>query len=169
MGARNRTVILTVFALILGTAMIGCYGDRVEFNKGEVYYKDGGTKEDAEKLGQYLVELKFFDGVEKSVQLIKRDGRDVVRFVIQDEYLDQPETETSFQAIAFLLSEDVFDGDPVDVDLTDDTFETKKTIVYSDALETGTKMSDPTVEEMPEDSTAAGDEESTADQPGDGM
>jgi len=65
------------FALtLICVSSIGCgpnFGEKLELEKTEIYYKDGATQADAQRLGDKLTEMKFVDGNPKSVQLLKRD------------------------------------------------------------------------------------------------
>lgn len=54
-----------LFFLCIATQMLlSCsnYGDKLEFNATEVYYKDGVTEAEATQLGNYLVTSEFADG-----------------------------------------------------------------------------------------------------------
>ena len=51
----------------------GCgYGPKVESGNIEVYYKDGATKAEAERLSAYLNKLWAGPGGKRSVQLTKK-------------------------------------------------------------------------------------------------
>lgn len=121
-------------ALLLVVVLAGCYGDKLEVNGGEVYYKEGATQADAQKLGDYLNEIGYFNGEEKSVQLQKEGDRFVFRAVIQEEYIDDPKIASGFEIIGAQISKEVFDGAPVDVHLTDEYLETKKTVPFNPSV-----------------------------------
>jgi hypothetical protein len=62
-----------LFFLIATQLLISCsnYGDKLEFNATEVYYKGGVTEAEATQLGNYLVTSGFAEGTTKSVQLVR--------------------------------------------------------------------------------------------------
>ena len=128
----NRSVLSAIALTAVALLFVGCtnYGEKKVFNKGEVYYTEGIDTADVDKLGNYLVEVEFFDGREKSVQLQKNGEGYVFRVVMQDEYFGKEETTKTFRLIGKLLSSQVFDDAPVDVELTDEYFETKETVPY---------------------------------------
>ena len=62
---------------LLCVSSVGCgpnFGEKLVINKTDIFYKDGATREDAERLGAVLEKLEFIDGNKKSVQLLKQDG-----------------------------------------------------------------------------------------------
>lgn len=117
--------------LLLSVALIsGCgYGKKLEFNGGELYYTDNVNEESATRLGNYLVEKKFFDGKKKSVQLDKQDGVIQFRMVVIEDYKSRKEfSPVIFQVMALQLSESVFDGQPVEVHLCDNKLKTLEVV-----------------------------------------
>jgi len=111
----------------------GCstYGDKVEVNsKSTVYYKDGGTKEQAQKVGSFLLRNNYFDdSTSKSVQVTKSNDTSIVRFVVDEEKMKSvPDAELIFSAIQFLLKDSVFNGKPTRVVLANDVFDDIKVI-----------------------------------------
>lgn len=112
---------------------IGCspYGDKVEVNsKSEVYYKDGATKEEAQKLADFLLRLNFFDDQsERSVQMVKLKDTSVVKFVVNEEKLkNNPDLEAGFKDMHLLIKDSVFAGKPTKVLLTNDEFKEIKSV-----------------------------------------
>lgn len=80
-------LLLPVILLVSSCDLFNNYGKKVEFGKNEVYYKgDGVTEKDAQKLGDYLTEQKYFDDENpKSVQ-VTHDGEDyIVHFVVDEK------------------------------------------------------------------------------------
>jgi pectate lyase len=104
---------------------VGCksYGDKIKINdQSEVYYKDGATKEEAQKLGDFLLKNNYFDTkTEKSVQLTKDADTFDVRFVVDKARAQESlkETQETFSALGMLLSMEVFGGKYVSVMLAD--------------------------------------------------
>ena len=120
-----------LFPILTLALLTACgYGESVTFNGTEVYYKDGATLEDAEKLGEYLVESEFADGVEKSVMIVKNeDGEYVFRMVVQEGA--EEGNDALFGLMAMGISMSAFDGEPVHFEACDVLFNTLKTVPYS--------------------------------------
>jgi hypothetical protein len=115
--------------------LAGCsqgFGTRLEFNGGELYYTATVTPAEAQKLGQYLIKEKFFDGTPKSVQLNKNKSTYEFRFVVK-KGLD---TDPSFVDLAKVfckeLSEDVFEGSPVETHFCDDQLRTLRIVIATE-------------------------------------
>lgn len=123
-----------ILIFILSVLLISCntYGEKLEFNKTEVYYTNKVKKEEAEKLGKYLVSSKFADGRAKSVQLTKNEesGNYVFRMVTNEKAANSKTYETVFKLVATQISDSVFNSAPVDFDVCDNTFNTIKTIKF---------------------------------------
>ncbi|KYG71450.1 hypothetical protein EV198_3326 [Roseivirga ehrenbergii] len=103
------------------------YGEKLEFNGTDVYYTDLVTEADAQRLGEYLVDSEFADGNGKSVQLTKRDSTYLFRMVVIDGVTEDSTKDISFKALAMLISMQVFDGAPVELEACSNTFETLRT------------------------------------------
>lgn len=58
--------------LVLTAIVTACnsYGTKLEYSSTEVYYTDLVKKEEAEKLGNFLISSEFADGKKKSLQQI---------------------------------------------------------------------------------------------------
>ena len=128
--------------LIVFLSLVVCknYGKKLEFNKGEVYYKSPITDLEAKELGEYLTEKDFFDGNPKSLQLVKQDDIYKLRFVIKKEMRESKDILNSLEQISALTSSAVFDDSPVEVDICDNYFNTVseiKGIKYGKSLEFG--------------------------------
>lgn len=161
----NRSALSAIALVTFAFLFAGCmnYGEKKEFNKGDLYYTEGVDVADVDKLGEYLVEADFFDGVEKSVQLQKNGDRYVFRVVMQDEFLGKEETTRNFRLIGMLLSSQVFNDAPVDVELTDAYFETQEEIPFVGGDDQG--IPDDMTSETDGDTTVT----STSDQSADSM
>ncbi|MEZ4874699.1 MAG: hypothetical protein R2793_04445 [Flavobacteriaceae bacterium] len=114
-----------LFALFI----ISCsgYGEKLVYDGTEVYYKEGVSEDLARKTGAYLQEMGFTDGTTKSVQLTK-DSVHHFRMVVQDQYATDTSMDINFEALAFLLSEEVFDGENIRFELCNNTFKTLREI-----------------------------------------
>lgn len=128
------------FTLLIGLSfLIGCsgYGKKLDYNGTEVYYTSKVEKADAEKLGDYLVKSKFADGGEKSIQLTKDDEKNifVFRMVTTKEAAESKMYETVFKLFTKTISDSVFNKQPVDFHVCDNTFNTLKVIAFEDKKE----------------------------------
>jgi hypothetical protein len=150
----NKFFLLAAAAVLLASCGHN-YGDKVTNGHIETYYKDGITKEQAERTARFLYEIDMESGndttVEKSTQLTKTGDTVSFRMVVQDaKYKDMFElsaadtsaggkqllaqkigdAEYLFQVIGNIISDSVFSGRPVNVDLTDNRLKTIRTIHY---------------------------------------
>ena len=113
--------------LILLTACSG-YGKKLEYNDTEVYYTSEVTQQEAEDLGEYLVRSKFANGKSKSVQITKdkETNHYVFRMVTTPEAAENKMYEALFKAVAIQISDSVFNKNPVDFHVCNNTFKTLK-------------------------------------------
>ena len=117
----KKLVALFCFAALLVTAC-NSYGDKIKINdKSEVYYKDGASKDDAQRLGNFLLKNSYFDSLsEKSVQLTKNKDTFDVKFVVDKAKVEQQgNSEFLFQILGAAISSEVFANKPVKVILAD--------------------------------------------------
>lgn len=109
------------------------YGTKLKFKKGELYYTKNATKEEAEKLGNYLVAQNFFtDDHAITVQLDRAGDTTLFRFVVKDEFISKDDYAAQAASFCNSLSKDVFNNKPVIIHFCDDHLKTKK-IVYPTA------------------------------------
>jgi hypothetical protein len=143
---------------------IGCsgYGEKVEYEGTEIYFKDGATKEDADKMGAHLVKTSYADGNRKSVMLVRNPSNNnmVVRLVVDTNKLNAF-TEMAFMFLGAAYSKDVFDNQPVDLELCDNTFKTVKTFSHEELKKFDIDDSGDTDE--PDSEPEANEEEVTED------
>jgi hypothetical protein len=109
------------------TALPG-YGTMLTFNNGELYYTENVTVDEANKLGEFLVETELFDGTRKTVQLDKQNGVYQFRVVVLPGYLDKPEMKTFFRVFGKDICSEVLAGQPLEIHMTDDFLKTKRVI-----------------------------------------
>lgn len=125
----------SVFSLLLLFLLIGCtgYGKKLEYNGTEVYYTKEIQKEEAVKLGEFLVRSKFADGRTKSVQLTKNteNGHYVFRMVTNEKAQTNETYEILFKALAIQVSDSVFNKHAVDFDVCNNRFETVKSLAFT--------------------------------------
>lgn len=121
--------ILAIIALFI-IAACSNYGEKVNFNGTDVYYKDGISIEQVNNLGAHLIKNEFADGGEKSVQLVKDETTGNLTFRMVVSPGNEEGNDMIFKLFAKQLSEEVFDGVPVDFQLCDNTFKTIKAFTY---------------------------------------
>lgn len=90
-----------------------------------VYFKGKITKEEAQKLGQYLVNLKYFDEENnRDVILTQGKGEYIVRFIVSREKYKQnrEEVDQTFKVYQHMISTYAFGGQKATLILTDTKF-----------------------------------------------
>lgn len=129
---KNLKIILLFSISILFIKCSG-YGKKLQFGKTEVYYTSKVEKKDAKSLGNFLVSSGFAGDNEKSVQLSKDDenGNYQFRMVTTKEAANSKSYETIFKLYAKQISDSVFNKQPVDFHICDNTFSTLKVIPFN--------------------------------------
>lgn len=122
---------LTIAGLLVAAVTVsGCdlngYGSRLEFQGNDLYYTDAVTEAEAQKLGDFLVDQKFFDDSKRrSVQLTKEGETYQFRMVVVDDYKSMKGVyPNSFRALASTISRKVLDGKKLEFHLCNDKLET---------------------------------------------
>jgi hypothetical protein len=137
----------SVLLLWLAVSLTACndYGKKVkiEGTKGDVYYKDGATESQAEKVGNYLKEVGFIGNEKRaSIQLEKDNGEYTVRFVYDKDFYEKNKSfEEVFKQMGAKLSEDIFDGEKVNIALADNKFKDYEIIRYDKTVNLILRMS----------------------------
>ena len=122
-------VVSLLFLALQGCGLFSDHGTKLTFGASELYYKDGVSKEEAQKLGEYLQAQGFFDDqAPKSVQIVKKDDRYIFKLIIEPDKIVEEGTERSLRFASMDIAADVFNQAKVDIDLTDELFKTQKTI-----------------------------------------
>lgn len=105
------------------------YGEKLEFGKGELYYKAPISKELANKLGNFLVESGFFGNENAvSVQLLKENDTHQFRMVVKEGKENDESLTDVFKLFGSQISEAVLDGAKLEYHLCDKYFKTLKVI-----------------------------------------
>lgn len=100
-------------------------GTMASFGKSEINYSTGISKEQAEKLSQFLQKVKFFTKESPAtVQVRKAGEKTQVRFVIREDKIDDKLVRLRFRFFARGISKEIFDGKPVEVHFTDSHLKT---------------------------------------------
>lgn len=130
-----------LLAIVVLASLSSCtdYGKKlkIEGTKAEVYYKgDGVTEEDAKKTGEFLKKENFF-GADKgaSVQISKDGDAYIMRFVYdKDVYDTLKNIDNLFKILAARASQEIFNGNKVNIALASKTFKDYKTIPYDEQV-----------------------------------
>lgn len=126
-----KNLLLVLFAAFL----VSCspnYGEKIDVQGADLYYKDSITLAQAEKIKNYLIEQQFFgdqadSGVGKSIQLAISDSTFAFRFPVK-KGIDQDEQYIAqLKLIAGQLTELM--GQQVDIHLCDENLETIRTVI----------------------------------------
>ena len=127
-----KKILVTTFAavttLLLFAGCLNNYGTKLEFNGGELYYTETVTEAEANKLGEFLVESGYYDGEEKTVQIVKEAGTYQFRMVSKEGVAEDPEFIEVAGLYAQQMSEYVFNGAPVEVHFCDDHLKTLRIV-----------------------------------------
>lgn len=124
-----------ILPLLLLLAFAACtnYGKKVKFGTIEVYYKDGVSKAEADHMARVLQGVLDRTNPEakqrKSFQLTKPNDTVLLRMVVdKDRLAGIP--DASFQAILVMVSDSVFGGRPVNMELTNEKFSALKKLPF---------------------------------------
>jgi hypothetical protein len=121
----NRVLILGIVAAAFLEACAD-YGDRLDFGKGRVYYKDGVTEETARRLGELLRRRGLRSGepyfnvkTRRDVQVLRLEGTPCVRFFVVPGQLG-PGICAGFENLMKpALEHEVFEDEPIRLQLCD--------------------------------------------------
>ena len=122
--------LLYLILALLCVSSIGCgpnFGEKLVIRETEIYYKDGATKADAQRLGELLEKLTFIDGNRKSVQLLKRDDVWEFRMAV-GKGGNSEETRQYMKLYCLELSGGCFDGETVEVHICNQKLESKSVV-----------------------------------------
>lgn len=126
-----KPLILFLLAAITLTSCTN-YGKKVKNSNIEVYYNDGITEEQAQKTADYIYKLDTDPETKdnkKSFQLNKDGDTINCKMVVNEEkFKDIP--VSSFEAIGGLISDNVFDGKPVNMVLSNNKFKPLQTVYF---------------------------------------
>jgi hypothetical protein len=104
-------------------------GTLIEFNRGKLFYTSAVSREEAQKLGEFLFRERFFDGNPKDVQLHKEGRTYEVRLVVQEGTERNPQTVEVMKQFGVEISNRVFESAPVDIHLCDTFLRTIRVVV----------------------------------------
>jgi len=113
--------------LALGLFACSNYGDKVSKENLEVYYKDGATKEEAQKTLDKLYNKE--DKEKKSLQLSKSGDTINFKMVIDEKKMKDLSDDDIF-LMSHYLSDTVYNGAPVNIIFADNKFVTIRTVAF---------------------------------------
>lgn len=111
---------------------VGFLGTELTFSKAKLYYVVPVTEAEAKKLGDYLVANSRFGNTPATVQLRKSGSTYIYRFPVQAGHDQDEDHIRVVKQFGMELSQQVFDGAVVDVDLCDETMRTLRVVRASD-------------------------------------
>ena len=127
-----KNLLPAIIGLLLLASCSNNYGTKVSKEYLEVFYKEGISKEMAEKTLDYLLPEWRDDGEKtktKSVQLSKNGDTIVFKAVSVMEVMNKMD-ETVFYNMGSELSAKLYNNAPVNVVLTDEKFKPLRTYVF---------------------------------------
>jgi hypothetical protein len=123
------------FFLITISFLSSCtnYGKKVTKGMVEVYYKEGINESEASRTAAILSEIDSAQNNNtkntRSMQLLSARDTVVFKMVAEKDKLAGID-DMAFQVIGTIISDSAFSGKPVNVELTDNMFNTFKKIPY---------------------------------------
>ena len=102
----------------------GLTGEMVQRGNLEVYYTNGATKEEAERLCNYLLRSWGPSPNRRSVQVAKTPAGYQFRMVIKKELQQDAKVLKELEFVGARIARDVFDGAPVEIHACDDHMRT---------------------------------------------
>lgn len=127
-----KTVLVLFFLVLLSPFAQADYGTKQMFKKGELYYKPPVTEEQSKKLGEFLLQQKYFDDDHvRTVQLLKENDVYLVKMVMS------PSAVNMSPALALIrrdILQNVFPGQKLELHITDNALKTVKVIDESSSI-----------------------------------
>ena len=131
----TNTLRKLLFALLI-LSFVHCsnYGDKVTIEHIDVFYKNGIEETEAQQTADllYYIDTTYNQNISelKSFQLLKQNDTVTFRMVVVEQKLAGVDDE-SFLAISNLISENVFGRQPVNIELTDNKFNTLRKLPFT--------------------------------------
>ena len=125
--------------VVAGLYVIGASGgNRLAFQRGELYYNEPVTRDEAQRVGEYLLQREFFTAHnEATVQFDKEHERYQIRFVVDPAVAEETLANVQFAVIGSDIAQHVLSGVPVDVILCDTHMQSLRTLTPSARLAVG--------------------------------
>lgn len=125
-----------ILSLIVAVSLTACsnYGKKVKSGNIEVYYKDGTTEAEAQKTADLFLQALQATNPDakdtKSFQLTKPNDTVLLKMVVGDKEKMNAAGDEIFYAVAGIVSDSVYKGNPVNISLTDNSFKPFRTLVF---------------------------------------
>ena len=135
---RSKRVYSVFVVIALAVLFIGCkgiypseWGKILKYEGSKLFYTSAVSKEQANKLGDYLLESGFFQKDNPGTVQITKEG-DVYQFrmVVKGGKAQEMEFLKIAGMFAAQLSKDVFDNEMVEMHFCDKNFETIQTVSF---------------------------------------
>ena len=120
--------LLVVGAFVYFTFFAGGFGSKVTNGHIEVYYKDGASKEEAERLAAHLAKLWAVATEARSVQLTKNGDAYRFRMVVKKEFQNDAKMLDQIGIVGARIARDVLNGANLEVEACDERLNTVKGI-----------------------------------------
>ena len=127
-------VITVVSVSLLVTGCGGGWGQLKTFHGTEVYYTSAVTEGEVDILGAFLITYGFADGEGQTIQLNKTGETYEFRVVIEKGEEEDLFLQEVLQEFSITLSQNVFNGSPVDIHLCDELLNTLVVIPMPPAI-----------------------------------
>jgi hypothetical protein len=136
---QNKQLVVVFTAIILSALLIGCgpqkstssWGNRLKYDGSTLFYTSSIPEAKARELGDYLMDLGFFQKDNPGTVQITKDG-DTYQFrmvVKEDAGLDK-EFLTAVALFSAHISQDIFGGQSLETHLCDDRFKTLEVVTF---------------------------------------
>ena len=137
-GRKKASYVLPlVFCIIISAFLIWAmiYSQNIPdknlvINGDELYYTDNVSKNEVDKLGEYLKETDFFaqDDNNISIKIDKKEEEYILSLIVDKEKVESSDISETAKFLGKTLSTEVFNNSKVSVNLCDDRFNSLKTI-----------------------------------------
>lgn len=104
------------------------FGTELKFEKAQIFYTKAVSKEDAAKLGDYLVKELGFGEKPMKLQLTKEGGAIQIRMAVAKGMQDDPDFLRDCKELGQTVGKNVFPKSPVEVHLCDDALKTLRVV-----------------------------------------
>lgn len=141
---QNRQLVIFFAAIALSALLIGCtadrsaskWGKRLKYDGSTLFYTSSITEAKARELGDYLMELGFFqEDNPGSVQITKEGDTYQFRMVVKEDSGLDKEFLTAVALFSAHISNDIFEGQNLETHLCDDRFKTIEIVTFQIAEE----------------------------------
>lgn len=123
-----KTQILSILLILILASCNQSY-PKLDFKKGELFYTESVSIDEASKAGAFLEEMDYFTEERKtSILLDKNSDTFFIQIVVDKLYHTDTSFDYSFRALANLAELSIFDGKKTIVELSDRNLKVKRRI-----------------------------------------